>query len=93
MTIELDFVNNSLLRIHFPYGTCKYQGIEHIETENIYEHIGGRIRSSDWNPINYRFVGTRYVYKVEDKKKFILLVMNTGIQYKVCDTHEPPPWD
>lgn len=42
--------------------------------------------------MNYRFVGSRHVYKVEDKKKFLLLVMTTGIQYKVCDAHEPPPW-
>lgn len=81
MTIELNFENDSLLRSHFPYGTYKHEGMRHIETENIYEHVGRR-RSRDWEPMNHRFIGSRHVYKVEDKKKFFLLVMTTGIQYK-----------
>ena len=91
MTIELDFDNNSLLRNYYPYLEYKSHGIEHIETENMYEPIGGgkrRRMSRDWNPINYRFVGTRYVYKVEDKKKFLLIVMNTGIKYKELSLFE-----
>lgn len=91
MTIELNSENNYLLRSHFPCGTHNHNGIRHIETENIHEHVGGRRK--DWGPWNYRFVGSRHVYKVEDEKKFLLLVMTTGIQYKVCDAHEPPPWD
>ena len=92
MTIELDYENENLMRQYIPYGSRQEQGILHIETENVYEHIRGRRRSWD-DPINHRYIGSRHVYKVVDKNKFLLLVLATGIKYKECDAHEPPPWD
>jgi hypothetical protein len=92
MTIELDYENENLLRKQIPYGVKQEQGIRHIETENVFEHVKGRRRAWD-DPTNHRYVGSRHIYKVEDEKKFLLLVLVTGIKYKLCDAHEPPPWE
>jgi hypothetical protein len=81
--IELDFDNERLLRSMYPHIAGKASsGIMQIEIESIQECI---IRARNGNPAVYKYIGTRYVYRVEDEKKFMLLLMDTGIQYKELD--------
>ena len=77
--IELDFDNNRILRSFRPYIDSDDWGIRLIETESINECTR---RARGDNPAQYRYIGTRYVYRVEDEKKFFLLLIQTGVQYK-----------
>ena len=77
--IELDFDNNRILRSFRPEICSDDWGIRLIDTESINECT--RIARRDI-PAQYRYIGTRYVYRVEDEKKFLLLLIRTGVQYK-----------
>ena len=78
--IELDYDNNKIL-----YVACeKSTGLKLIETENINECV----RRSRWGkPAEYKYLGTRYVYRVEDEKKFLLLLIKTGLHFKEVDPY------
>ena len=79
--IELDYDNNKILKsFHSFYVACeKSTGLKLIETENIQECV----RRARWGePAQYRYLGTRYVYRVEDEKKFLLLLIKTGLHFK-----------
>jgi len=84
--IELDFDNERLLRSMYPHIAGKASsGIMQIEIESIQECTR---RARNGNPAEYKYIGTRYVYRVEDEKKFMLLLMDTGIQYKELDYYD-----
>lgn len=79
-TIELDFENEKLLRSMYPhiYGKPS-SGILQIEVESINECTRS---ARHGQPAEYRYIGTRYVYRVEDEKRFMLLLIDTNLQYK-----------
>jgi len=58
-------------------------GIRQIEIESIQECIS---RENHFQPALYKHIGTRYVYNVEDEKEFMLLLIETGLDYKKVDT-------
>lgn len=80
--IELDHVNNSKLRNTHPLIKSDECGIRFIESETINECVR---RARFGRPAEYIYVGTRNVYRVEDEKKFFLLLIRTGIEYKDLD--------
>lgn len=77
--IELDFHNESVLRKQYSLINNDTAGIRHVETETIRECVS---RARAGNPAQYRYLGTRFVYRVEDEHKFFLLLIETGIQYR-----------
>ena len=80
--IELDHVNNSKLRSIHPTINSDECGIRFIESETINECVR---RERYGRPAEYIYIGTRNVYRVEDEKKFFLLLIRTGIEYKDLD--------
>lgn len=54
-------------------------GIKQIEIESIRECVR---RARRGIPAEYRYLGTRYVYRVEDEQKFLLLLIETGLSFK-----------
>lgn len=54
-------------------------GIKQIEIENIQECTS---RARGDQPAQYKYIGTRYVYRVEDEQKFLLLLIETGLSFK-----------
>ena len=86
--IELDFDNERQLRSLYPHVAGKTSGgIKQIEVESIQECIS---RERYGQPARYRYLGTRYVYRVEDEHEFFLLLIETGIEYK--DIGEVAEW-
>jgi hypothetical protein len=79
--IELDYENNKILKsFHSLYVACeKETGLKLIETENIQECVR---RERYGQPAQYKYLGTRYVFRVEDEKKFLLLLIKTGLHFK-----------
>ena len=77
--IELDFYNESVLRKHYSFVNKDIGGIRHIETETIRECLR---RARNGNPAEYRYLGTRFVYRVENEHEFLLLLIKTAIEYK-----------
>lgn len=79
--IELDYENIKILQSFHPlYVACeKEMGLKYIETENITECV---TRERYGQPAQYRYMGTRYVFRVEDEKKFLLLLIKTGLKFK-----------
>jgi hypothetical protein len=78
--IELDFENERILRRKYPHVCGKPSGgILQIEIENIHECTR---RARYGLPAEYKYIGTRYVYEVQDEQKFLLLLIETGIEYK-----------
>ena len=80
--IELDYINNRILRCFRPEICSDDWGIRLIETESINECTRRARRDI---PAQYKYLGTRYVYRVEDEKKFFLLLIQTSIDYKEVD--------
>lgn len=78
--IELDFDNERLLRSMYPYVSGETTGgIKQIEIESIRECVR---RARRGIPAEYKYLGTRYVYRVEDEQKFLLLLIETGLLFK-----------
>jgi hypothetical protein len=76
MLIELNGFNNRSIRFYDSY-VCLNYGLTHIESERIHRDV--RLHSGD--VVNF-FVDSRHVYRVNCKKKFMLLLIATGIEYK-----------
>jgi hypothetical protein len=79
--IEIDFDNEKILKSFYPfYSVCAEEtGIKFIECESIHECV----RRARFNrPAEYKYMGTRYIYRVENEKKFLLLLIQTGLKYK-----------
>lgn len=82
--IELDYENIKILQSFHPLYVAfeKETGLKHIETENITECV---TRERYGQAAQYRYLGTRYVFRVEDENKFLLLLIKTGLHFKEVD--------
>jgi hypothetical protein len=56
---------------------CLNYDLKHIETESLTRKV--RMHSGD---INHFFIGSRNVYRVNDKRKFMLLLISLDIEFK-----------
>ena len=76
MLIELDNDNNRKLRLYDSY-VCLNYDLTHIETEVFNQKV--KVHSGEI--VDFP-VGSRSVYRVNDKRKFMLIYIATGIKYR-----------
>ena len=78
--IELDYDNERIFRKMYPFVSGKiFGGIKQIKFESVHECVA---RARGGREAQYRYIGTRYVYRVENENEFLLLLIETGINFK-----------
>ena len=57
---------------------AKY-GLKRIDVETIHECTA---RARGTQVAQYKYIDTRYIYRVEDEQKFLLLLLEIGLSFK-----------
>lgn len=89
--IELDHDNERIFRNMYPHVSGKTSaGLKQIEVKSVRERVA---RARGGREAQYRYIGTRYVYRVENENEFLLLLIETGINFKEVNPNSYSMWD
>ena len=77
MNILIDHVNYAKIVEHDSNYVTTYD-LSYLEADTKTEYI----KHLPNGMMNYRYMGTTHIFRVNDKKKFMLLLIATGIEYE-----------